>query len=121
MAVDNDKSTNKEFVMFQVSEKAVEVIKEYLKDAQDPQSIRIMMSEGGWAGPSLGMALDEPKDNDEVFNEGGLTFLVNKDLLGSVQPITVEFVETEKGSGFAVKSALTDKGKADNCCGTCSC
>jgi len=47
LALDNDKSISKEFIMFQVSQKAVEVIKEYLKDAKDPQSIRIMMSEGG--------------------------------------------------------------------------
>jgi uncharacterized protein (UPF0147 family) len=33
--------------MFQVSTKAVEVIKEYIKDTQDPKNIRIMMSEGG--------------------------------------------------------------------------
>lgn len=33
--------------MFQVSEKAVEMIKEYLKDNDSPHSIRIMMSEGG--------------------------------------------------------------------------
>jgi uncharacterized protein (UPF0147 family) len=33
--------------MFEVSEKAVEVIKEYIKDATDPKNIRIMMSEGG--------------------------------------------------------------------------
>lgn len=33
--------------MFQVSQKAVDAIKDYLKDAQDPHSIRIMMSEGG--------------------------------------------------------------------------
>jgi len=37
----------KELRMFQVSEKAIEVMKEYLKDTQDPKSIRIMMSEGG--------------------------------------------------------------------------
>lgn len=69
----------------------------------------------------MGMALDEPKENDEVFSESGVTFLVNKDLLDSVKPISVEFVETPRGSGFAVKSALTNKGKDDNCCGTCSC
>jgi Fe-S cluster assembly iron-binding protein IscA len=38
---------DKELRMFQVSEKAIEVMKEYLKDTQDSQSIRIMMSEGG--------------------------------------------------------------------------
>jgi len=69
----------------------------------------------------LGMALDEPKENDEVFDESGLKFLVNKDLLDSVKPINVEFVETTRGSGFSITSALNNKGKTDNCCGTCSC
>jgi Fe-S cluster assembly iron-binding protein IscA len=67
------------------------------------------------------MALDEPKENDEIFNENGLTFLINKELLGSVQPINVEFVETSRGSGFAITSALSKKTKEDSCCGTCSC
>jgi hypothetical protein len=47
LAGGNDKYIKKELTMFQVSEKAVEVIKEYIKDGQDPQSIRILMSEGG--------------------------------------------------------------------------
>ncbi len=69
----------------------------------------------------MGMALDEPKENDEIFNENGLTFLINKELLDSVQSVNVEFVETERGSGFSITSALTKKAKEDNCCGTCSC
>jgi Fe-S cluster assembly iron-binding protein IscA len=64
------------------------------------------------------MALDEPKENDEVFNEDGLTFLINKELLDTVKPISVEFVETPRGSGFAVKSSLTNK---EGGCGSCSC
>jgi len=67
------------------------------------------------------MALDEPKENDEVFNENGLTFLINKELLDSVKPINIEFVETPRGSGFSITSALNNREKADNCCGTCSC
>ena len=66
----------------------------------------------------MGMALDEPKENDEVFNENGLTFLINKELLDSVKPVSVEFVETPRGSGFSVKSALTNK---EGGCGSCSC
>lgn len=67
------------------------------------------------------MALDEPRENDEVFNENGLTFLVEKELLNAVKPISVEFVESERGSGFAITSALSNKNKDDSCCGTCSC
>jgi iron-sulfur cluster assembly protein len=66
----------------------------------------------------LGMALDEPKENDEVFKEDGVTFIVNKELFDSVKPISVEFVEGPQGRGFAVKSSLNNK---ESCCGSCSC
>jgi Fe-S cluster assembly iron-binding protein IscA len=64
------------------------------------------------------MALDEPKENDEVFDKNGLKFLINKELLDSAKPINVEFVETPRGSGFSVTSGLTNK---DSGCGSCSC
>ena len=67
------------------------------------------------------MALDEPKENDEVFKDNGLTFVIDKELLNAVKPINVEFVESPRGNGFAVTSALTKKEKDDSCCGTCSC
>ena len=101
-----------------VSEKAIEVMKEYLKDTQDPKNIRIMMSEVV-AGPSLGMALDEPKENDEVFDKNGLKFLINKELLDAAKPINVEFGPPHtQGQWFSVTSALTNK---DSGCGSCSC
>ena len=70
------------------------------------------------------MALDEPRDDDTVFTESGVTYLVNKDLYDQVKPIKVDFVDTPRGSGFQVTSSPTEsKDSADskNCCGTCSC
>ncbi|OPY79800.1 MAG: hypothetical protein A4E65_01770 [Syntrophorhabdus sp. PtaU1.Bin153] len=65
------------------------------------------------------MALDEPKESDQVFNENGLTFLIDKELLEAAKPINVEFVETPRGSGFAITSALSNKEGSG--CGSCSC
>jgi Fe-S cluster assembly iron-binding protein IscA len=66
------------------------------------------------------MALDEPQENDETFNEKGITFLVDKVLFEDVKPISVDFVESDTGAGFMVKSALSDK--KDGCgSGSCSC
>jgi HesB-like selenoprotein len=107
--------------MFQISEKASEAIKEYLKDVQNPHPIRIMMSGCGCSGPSLGMALDEPNENDQVFNEHGLTFLVDKELLNEAKQISIEFVESSTGSGFTITSALFNKGKDNTGCGSCCC
>ncbi len=63
------------------------------------------------------MVLDEPGDNDSVFTEKGITFMVEKKLLERVQPITVDFIDTPRGSGFTIKSNL----KKDQDCGSCSC
>jgi len=61
------------------------------------------------------MALDEPRDDDAVFTEKGITYLVKKSLYEEVQPIKVDFVDTPMGSGFQVSSSLSTS------CGSCSC
>ena len=53
--------------MFEVTEKASEMIKDFLKDRDVIPAIRVMLSQGGWSGPSLGLALDESRDGDEIF------------------------------------------------------
>jgi Fe-S cluster assembly iron-binding protein IscA len=63
------------------------------------------------------MALDEPKENDEMLNEAGVNFLVEKELLDKIQPVNIDFVDTAMGSGFSITSALSQ----GNSCGSCSC
>ena len=41
------------------------------------------------------MALDEPKKEDEVFDEKGTKFIIDKDLLNQAKPINVDFIELE--------------------------
>ena len=63
------------------------------------------------------MALDESTQNDEVFEDRGITFLVEKDLFEKVKPISLDFVTTARGSGFQMTSGLS----RENACGSCSC
>ena len=105
--------------MLQVTEKAVEMIKDFLKDRGEEHIIRLMMNEGGWSGPSLGMALDEPRDGDEIFKENGITFLINKEMFELVKPITVDFISTPRGSGFKVSSSLETGSSCGKSCSSC--
>jgi iron-sulfur cluster assembly protein len=66
------------------------------------------------------MALDEPKETDEVISEKGITFLIDKELYEEVKPVSVDFIETERGAGFKVTSA-TPQGEGGGCGSTCSC
>jgi iron-sulfur cluster assembly protein len=105
--------------MLTVTEKANEKITDFLKEQKAPSYIRIFLSEGGCSGPSLGMGLDEPEENDEVIKDNGVTYLINKELLEEVKPINVDFVETERGSGFSISSSLP-KGEGCSSCSSCS-
>jgi len=68
-------------------------------------------------GPSLGLVLDEPSENDQVFTQEGITYIIGKDLFERVKPVKVDYVDTLNGKGFFISSNL----KAEGDCGTCSC
>ncbi|MCX7982394.1 MAG: hypothetical protein N2572_05755 [Syntrophales bacterium] len=65
------------------------------------------------------MALDEQNENDEVIEEKGVTFLIEKDLLKEVKPIQVDFITTPMGSGFRLTSALPSGGACGGSCSSC--
>jgi iron-sulfur cluster assembly protein len=46
------------------------------------------------------MALDESTTEDEVFENQGIKFLVEKVLFEKVKPIAVDFVSTPRGGGI---------------------
>ncbi|MBA4423232.1 MAG: iron-sulfur cluster assembly accessory protein [Syntrophus sp. (in: bacteria)] len=64
------------------------------------------------------MALDESTTGDEVFEDRGVKFLVEKTLYEKVKPIEVDFIDTPRGGGFKLNSSLSQ----ESACGSsCSC
>ena len=61
------------------------------------------------------MALDEPKDDDSVFDVEGFQYIVNNNLLEKAKPIKVDFLQI----GFKIDSGM-DFDAASGCAG-CSC
>lgn len=64
------------------------------------------------------MALDEPKEDDEIRDNNGITYLINRQLFDQAKPINVDFVDSAMGSGFSITSSLNLGGGG---CGSCSC
>lgn len=62
------------------------------------------------------MALDEPNEKDELIEENGVKYLIEKTLLEQVKPINVDYVDTARGSGFSITANLPQSGG----CGSCS-
>jgi len=67
----------------------------------------------------LGMALDEPRDEDEVIDDKGTKFVVEKTLWEQAKPINIDFISTPHGEGFKLTSSLAAQGGGG--CGSCSC
>jgi Fe-S cluster assembly iron-binding protein IscA len=69
------------------------------------------------------LALDEPKENDKVYDESELTFLVEDSLLETCGTISVEYIEAGPRSGFGISSAnpIGGGGCSSGDCGSGSC
>ncbi len=65
----------------------------------------------------MGMALDEPKENDKVFELGGITYVVETGLIEQMSPMTVDFLDDDTRCGFSISTKLSRPGS----CGPCSC
>ena len=59
------------------------------------------------------MALDEPRENDSVFDVNGFQFVVEKEFYEKAKPVTVDFM----GYGFRISSSIQLGGGAGGCGG----
>jgi len=57
------------------------------------------------------LALDEPKDTDNIYTVEGFTYIADKEFMEKTKPITIDFIET----GFLV----TAEGEAAMGCSSC--
>ncbi len=97
--------------MIELTDSAKEQIDEYF-NGKEPSPVRIFLNSGGWGGPSLAMALDEPKETDDVYDVKGHKLVVDKEFMKQAQTIKVDF----SGMGFKIDSKI-DFGQSD--CGSC--
>lgn len=64
------------------------------------------------------MSLDEAKEEDKVFEKGGVTYVINEQLFELAKPINIDFVTTPRGSGFSIISNVSGGGSCGGgCCG----
>jgi iron-sulfur cluster assembly accessory protein len=100
--------------MIEVTEEAIKKITQFLNEQEKRHPIRIRMTEGGWKGPYLVMELDEEKENDRVFTEYGVTFLIEDNLLERVKRIKIDYVHSSLGSGYSLESDLLKAVRGEN-------
>lgn len=65
----------------------------------------------------MAMALDKPKDTDDVFDIDGFTYIVDKEFIKKAQPVRVDFIQY----GFKLSSSLVFENKCGGCSTTGNC
>ncbi len=67
------------------------------------------------------MALDEPKEDDKVFDEDGITYVIDSELFERAKPIQVDFITSFTGAGFSISSGLAADSSSAGACSSSSC
>lgn len=112
--------------MITVSPLAAEKLAAYLSENNIESAIRIAVM-SGCGGPSLGLALDERKEGDQVNEQHDFTLLIAGDLADECGKVVVDFVEKTSGcgcgggGGFSLTSEKPLPGAGQGGCGgSCS-
>ncbi len=111
--------------MITVSSLAAEKISAYLSENNIDSPVRITVM-NDCDGPSLGLALGEPKENDHVSEQEKFTLLIAGDLSKECGKVSVDFVEKTSGCGcgkggrFSLTSERPLPGAGGVCGGSCS-
>lgn len=81
--------------MIEVTEMATKLMREYFK-GKPKSPVRIYVNLGGCGIRTFGVALEDPKKNDEIFKIDGFTYIINRKLLEKVKPVRID----SDGVGF---------------------
>ncbi len=68
----------------------------------DERNLRIFVQGGGCGGPGYGMAFDAVQEGDVEMDQGDLHIVIDEHSARLVNGATVDFVETQKITGFKI-------------------
>jgi iron-sulfur cluster insertion protein len=101
--------------MVEITDAAVERIKEVIKEEKPGASLRIFMAGGCCGGPSLAMDLTEkPEEGDVELKKNGLTVYVSKDAAVKLDKATVD---RDTAGGIIIKGMPQAAGGCGDSCG----
>ncbi len=109
--------------MISVSDDARKELEAYFA-TNEKSPIRVYLAPGGCGGPHLSLALDEPGEEDVSFEDSGICFCINKDLLSAVQSVTIRltpmgYLPVPKEFPFEAAGREDCGSSCGGCCGGC--
>lgn len=107
--------------MVGITELAAQKVKEVLK-AQDKENafLRLYLVGMGCGGPNFGMTLDESKTEEDILDkEHGVSILTDKKLSTHLEGAIIDFINSNNGGNFEIRTAKSNNGGGCDCCSGC--
>ena len=94
--------------MLEISKSALVKINEVIDTPENSdKNLRIYFQGISWGGPSLGMALDQKKEEDDILKISGLDIIIDaqtKDILRNYGGASLDYIKRKFfGSGFSLR------------------
>jgi iron-sulfur cluster assembly protein len=92
--------------MVMLTDIAAEKVRDFMNGqaAESEIGLRVGVKGGGCSGFQYALAIDELRDEDQVFETGGIRIIVDPASMQYVDGSTVDYTESFQGSGFEVKN-----------------
>jgi len=112
-----------EDVQLRVTSRALEKMKEVLREVGGEAGIRIFVTEGCCCGPQYGLAIEDSEyEGDKIVNVDGVKFYIDSFSAERVGEIELDYGVTPFGEGFLIRriGAHGDEGHSGGCSCGCS-
>jgi iron-sulfur cluster assembly accessory protein len=98
--------------MISITKKAAEEFKVFSeKEGKNGSALRVFVAGFGCGGPQYGMAFEEEAKKDDIVVEGeGIKIFVDKSFESFFDGATLDYQETEYGSGFLITNPNAPSG-----------
>ena len=89
-------------MVIEVTDIAKKELDEILKTKDTDKHLKIYVAGHGWGGPSFGMALEEPGEEDLKMQVDGYNFLIGDGLEDVYEKFVVDYSDSPLRKGFVV-------------------
>ncbi len=92
--------------MVTLTDIAAEKVRDFMagQTAESEVGLRVGVKGGGCSGFQYALAIDERREDDQIFETGGIRVIVDPASMRYVDGSTVDYTENFMGSGFEVKN-----------------
>ena len=87
--------------MLTITDSAREKFKELMTE-HDGKFLRVVFEGFGWGGPSLGLALDESKNEEQTYTVNEIELMIDEKVMPYTKGNEIDYINNSYGQGFSI-------------------